>query len=30
VRFSPPLCVTAEQVETAVGILGEVLDRGDA
>ncbi|HXG10098.1 MAG TPA: acetyl ornithine aminotransferase family protein [Gemmataceae bacterium] len=25
VRFCPPLCVTAEQVETALGILGEVL-----
>jgi 4-aminobutyrate aminotransferase len=25
VRFCPPLCVTAEQVETCLGILGEVL-----
>jgi 4-aminobutyrate aminotransferase len=25
IRFCPPLCVTAEQVETALGILGSVL-----
>ena len=25
IRFCPPLCITAEQVETALGILDEVL-----
>jgi 4-aminobutyrate aminotransferase len=25
IRFCPPLCITAEQVETALGILGNVL-----
>ena len=27
VRFCPPLCVTAEQVETCLAILDEVLSR---
>jgi 4-aminobutyrate aminotransferase len=30
VRFSPPLCITAEQVETGVGVLREVLEQIDA
>ena len=30
VRFSPPLCVTAEQVETALGILSNVVTQFDA
>ena len=30
VRFSPPLCVTAEQVETALGILSDVVTQFDS
>ncbi len=26
IRFCPPLCITAEQIETALGILGKVLE----